>query len=824
MPSTGEEVGKALKCVKADAAFLAPSQVEEVGKNPELLHELSTTIDTIYFAGGAVPKSIGDVVASKIRLASLYGSSEMGQGAQLRAISPAPDEDWSYLRWNTDLQGIEFREEAQGLYQMIVVKDPERADFQAPFTIFPNLTEFATKDLFSPHPSILGLWRHAGRSDDVIVLLNGEKTNPVTMEGQISSHPKVRSALIAGDRRLQTALLIELVDGPPLTAQGRAELIEELWHGISIANLESPAHACVTKDRILFVKPDKPMIRAGKGTVVRQATLKAYAKEIDALYEEHHSLVSPLPDRWGNQDINTSDSDCLSNFVIQVVKDATGWTSLGENDDFFKAGMDSLQAIQLTRHLKARLASLDIIVNMIYRCPSVSALTQAIMEMASHEGISHADQERFRVERISSVLERHINTIDSLGEKQNANVEDPAARRGPSRNVQVLLTGSSGFVGSHVLRSLVREPTVTRIFCLSRPRKETASRKSQMRSERVVEPAQDRKVVQLGGELDREEFGMRPIQYQELRNSINMIIHAAWAVDFNLGLSAYEDQLEGLVNLILFSQTAPHSPTILFVSSISSIQHCPSPVSETTMADKSAPASTGYGESKYIAEQLLEHAARAVGQSAMIVRAGQICGPTQGHAHWNRNEWLPSLVVSSNYLGAIPASLSGQTPESRIDWVPVDYFADVLVELSLYGVGHSGQWEGAKVLHVVHPRPITWKSLLPTIIQSLERRKNPIDQESQTSPVATIPFREWAHRLEASSTKGHDEPELENFLDQNPAIKLLAHYQRLARGDLAPELDTLVAQGISASLRDMESIKPEMMERWVQDWLPAAMG
>ena len=103
------------------------------------------------------------------------------------------------------------------------------------------------------------------------------------MEGQISIHPKVRSALVAGERRLQTALLLELVVEPPLTAQGRTDLIEGLGSTISNANSESPTHARVAKDHILFVKSDKLMSRAGKRTIVRQATLKAYAKEIDAL-------------------------------------------------------------------------------------------------------------------------------------------------------------------------------------------------------------------------------------------------------------------------------------------------------------------------------------------------------------------------------------------------------------------------------------------------------------------------------------------------------------------------------------------------------------
>ena len=86
------------------------------------------------------------------------------------------------------------------------------------------------------------------------------------------------------------------------------------------------------------------------------------------------------------------------------------------------------------------------------------------------------------------------------------------------------------------------------------------------------------------------------------------------------------------------------------------------------MADRSVSASTGYGESECVAEQLLEHAARAFGQSIMVLCAGQICGPTQGRDDERKYEWLPSLVTSSRYRGAILASLSGHFTGSTIDW------------------------------------------------------------------------------------------------------------------------------------------------------------
>jgi acyl-coenzyme A synthetase/AMP-(fatty) acid ligase len=52
------------------------------------------------------------------------------------------------------------------------------------------------KDLYSPHPTKSGLWLYEGRADDIVVLANCEKFNPVEAEQMISSHPDIKAAII----------------------------------------------------------------------------------------------------------------------------------------------------------------------------------------------------------------------------------------------------------------------------------------------------------------------------------------------------------------------------------------------------------------------------------------------------------------------------------------------------------------------------------------------------------------------------------------------------------------------------------------------------
>lgn len=61
----------------------------------------------------------------------------------------------------------------------------------------------------------------------------------------------------------------------------------------------------------------------------------------------------------------------------------------------------------------------------------------------------------------------------------------------------------------------------------------------------------------------------------------------------------------------------------------------------------------GYGESKWVAENLLIQASKETGLRTHVVRVGQLCGDSIVGA-WNEKEWLPAMVRGSQILGAVP--------------------------------------------------------------------------------------------------------------------------------------------------------------------------
>ena len=203
---------------------------------------------------------------------NIYGASEIGVPPAIRPEGSWPREDWKYLNIHPDT-GVEFEHRSDDLRELCKIRNPKFGSWQPVSKLYPDIQKLPSGDLFSPHPSKPGLWRHRGRADDIIVFLTGEKTNPTSMEERINSHIEVCTALVAGAQNFQVALLIELAAEKALSATERAETLERIWPTIQEANKDCHTYAMIDKSHILFVNPNKPMMRAGKGTVQRRPTL-----------------------------------------------------------------------------------------------------------------------------------------------------------------------------------------------------------------------------------------------------------------------------------------------------------------------------------------------------------------------------------------------------------------------------------------------------------------------------------------------------------------------------------------------------------------------
>jgi hypothetical protein len=143
------------------------------------------------------------------------------------------------------------------------------------FKIYTDDKERSVGDLFIRHPKNPALWRHCGRSDDLLNFITTEKFHPAAAELRLTSHPCIEEVVMVGTRRPKGALIVRLSTG---------KTVQDIWNVVEEVNEMSPVYARVSKDMILVV--DEPFLSTAKGTIQKKAMVEKYERELDRLYEK----------------------------------------------------------------------------------------------------------------------------------------------------------------------------------------------------------------------------------------------------------------------------------------------------------------------------------------------------------------------------------------------------------------------------------------------------------------------------------------------------------------------------------------------------------
>ncbi|KAM4065705.1 male sterility protein [Hirsutella rhossiliensis] len=785
-PPTSDTLHGVLQHTTAAWAAVSPSTVESLGRNPDLLQVISEKLSRIAFLGGNPSLAMGNEVSRKLNICNLIGSSECGGFAQLIPEDHNGQmELWSYVHIHPQT-GPVYQEYSPGLCELTIRRDLPCEPYQPLFTQLHSTEEFRTSDLFTAHPTIPGFWRHTGRVDDIIVFLNGEKTNPISFESHVVGHPDVAGALVFGTNRMEAGLLIEFTatEKNKLLLQKKREAIGMIWPRIEEANSLAPAHARIDDTLICIVSPERPMIRTPKGTIKRQETLRSYDQEIDEVYKEAEAANSLPTDLV----IDTSDIHQLQEVIRFVFKNVMKRDAPSDEIDFFSIGMDSLQVIRMVRQLRGAIRNPGIEPAVVYRNASVHALAEELIDNAvTAKEDSVAKNLKKRQEILKQVLQEYK---DKIGELASTATKDPVRSLSSTRqHSTILLTGTTGYVGSYVLDQLLKHPSSPKILCMNRSTNalEVQIARNKRRNKALTTKFPPERVKFLAADFAADKtWGLPDETFRELLREVTLVIHNAWPVDFNIPLSAFRPSLDGVVNIVQFCKAAKHSPPLVFVSSISAVMDLQSQVIPETLIESLEVPASCYGESKFVAEHVLFEASQRLGVKAGVVRVGQVSGAAYSPGLWNSRDWLPRLVLSSRYLEAIPNHLGAN---HNIDWIPIDILANVVIDISM--------------------------NLLPSVVHALEGHSS----ASSSSKITPVTPAEWVERLRNSAARLEDHDE--DIDSHNPALKLLDFFEQALENGVVdrPVWSTEAAVKMSDSLRGTECIQPEWMERWARSLL-----
>ncbi|KAI8945650.1 hypothetical protein F4801DRAFT_114075 [Xylaria longipes] len=761
--------------------ILVPTTLEELVREPEYLENLSR-VKSVTYGGGPVPKAVGDLAITKTRVLNCLGSTECG-------VLPSQfcyPQDWQYLRLHPSL-GYEYRHVSDNLYEQVIVRDEHRLQYQGIFGTFPDLTEWPMKDVYSKHPDPAkgDLWLYRGRADDIIVFSTGEKINPNEMEDMINGNPAVNVALIVGQGRFQSSLLVEAVN-PPANAEDKQRLLEAIWPSVQVANSECPSHGRIHRNMITFTSAVKPMLRAGKGTVQRRLTLNLYTSELDALYEAVSATVRQ-PDTGVDGDYGSYGSAEAAIKAIITSSTDIDAQNISPDSDLFELGLDSLQVTTVVRMLNDYISfhgkPQSMAAKTVYANPNLAALTDAISVIINGKGSNNGSYQ----EKMEALYQLHSGNMPISGRETS-----------PKSLVSsvVLMTGSTGSLGSYILDSLQSDDRVSRIYCLCRG-PESLQRQESLQASKGLLPL-SKKVQCLDADLSKSYFGLPTTTYRELLDQVTHIIHNAWQVDFNLSIHSFTRHISFVRRLIDFSSHSRFGAELFFISSISAVSGLQGTVAEQTYTDWTTPATGGYGQSKFLSERLLDVAAREADIPSAICRVGQVAGPLSTAGQWSKKEWLPSLIASSKYLGIIPDSLGPRL--STIDWVPVDRLGKAIVELAIRPGRSREPNTGASVYHAINPHHTTWNELLPTVSRRLNKGKE----------VEEVSLETWIDALRESASRTED-------IVTNPAIKLLDFFESLVDTE-ATFLSTEHTIHMSPTLSSVGPVKDDWMDNWMNQW------
>ncbi|VUC22924.1 unnamed protein product [Clonostachys rosea] len=488
----------------------------------------------------------------------------------------------------------------------------------------------------------------------------------------------------------------------------------------------------------------------------------------------------------------------LNIIVRNAVLSVTGWDLLDDEDAFFDKGLDSRQALQITRSLRQGLGRPTLSLSIVYKNPTVKQLSEAlaVARQIKPEGNAHL------ISSLQSTFTSRVKSIPVPTDGKEA-VQNP---------IGVVLTGSTGYLGAYVLKSLLDREDVGHIFCLNRG--EDGGKAAQFRKTGDATQLETR-VTFLKVDLASSKLGLNDDVYQNLTCRVSVIIHMAWPVNFIFELQAFRPHLEGVVNLCSLAAALSHQPAkIVFASSIAAVISGKGKNAPESIIDTPPATNQGYGQSKYISEHILDAAAKHLGISAKVVRIGQIAGPVRQKGLWNPTEWFPSLIGSSLHLGSLPDSLGAL---GKIDWIPSDIFGDVIVDVTIGASEEENSGgSGAQVFNLRNPQVTPWAGLTPTVLEAA--------RELQGKGLELVSPALWLEQLRmslADLNADGDANKLAAAMAKNPGLRLFDFYTRnlWADGIEGNLMQVGRATDLSPALQSLPAVHSTWMRKWMEEWM-----
>ncbi len=353
----------------------------------------------------------------------------------------------------------------------------------------------------------------------------------------------------------------------------------------------------------------------------------------------------------------------LEALLCGIFADTLGRAEIGPDGDFFDMGGHSLLAIKLMRRVNAA-TGLKIPTSALFRRPTVSGL----VDLVSGQGDRARSEASADMAFVADVVLDPAITAAAAG-----------ARRGGEQG-HVLLTGSTGLLGSHVLADTLRRSDAT-VWCLVRAAGEDqglARIQASLAYHRLWDEGWRSRIVPVCGDLAQPLLGLTGEMFDRLATRIDVIYHVGAQVNL---MDSY-DRVRAVnvlgVQEILRLACQRRTKPVHYVSTISTVVGGPADpevLPEDWSSDPKKLVPNGYLRSKWVAEEILR-IAKSRGVPTAIYRPSRLAGDSRSGAMTHSDAFW-HYVRACVELQAMPSDVG-----TAVNLVPVDLAAAAFVHLA----------------------------------------------------------------------------------------------------------------------------------------------
>ncbi|GAA5802331.1 hypothetical protein HPULCUR_007795 [Helicostylum pulchrum] len=742
LPSSQTEIDYALEYNKCTAICATPVIFEQMISYLKEKNDFSTVNRLKFgvYAGAPLKAEAGKWLHDHgLNIKNSYGTTEIG--ACMNTNFYSKDSNWALISPNQkdDLNNYYCVFESDDKSDPTIKHLYIRADSPSMATGVSNRSDggYDTNDLFREDAKNPGYYVYLGRRDDTLIMENGEKTNPVPMESTIRMHPIVKQVAVIGQARQCTAALIELNTEHAIRLSPE-DIIAEVNEAVKTANMECPGHSVILPQMIKILPFDQTLPYTDKGNVMRKKSESLYFQVIEKLYKEF--LEGPAKNSFtGDKDTSTWTEKEIEDFLVNCtakVLDIPASSFMDLSQSLFDHGLSSLTSIQLRNSIAEYFG--DVPQNFIFEHSSISSMSKALMNTKEENPISQVEKRYQETQELAISYVKKAKDYFPVATNRYDSTQDKV----------IMLTGVTGSLGSFMLRDLLLDPSVKKVYAMVRGNPDhLKSRLITAFESRFLDISllEDSRVEVLPMRFNEPFLGFTDEKYFELKNEVTIIQHCAWMLDFNMTVDHYDKEcIAPLYNLLKFAYRKANPMHVHFISSISASAGYGSIIPEEPLPlDSHVTMPMGYAHSKFVVEVLFNYLTTEKKFPCYIERLGQVCGDSVNGV-WNMSEQYPLMFVGGG-------SIMHKMPDLNtvIDWITVDYAAKVIADIMLRTAYLPANMDQS-VYHIVNPNIITWNDVLEAM-------------KDAGMKFDIIPPSEWVDILSKD--------------DANPAFKLMSFYE-----------------------------------------------